>query len=77
MLGSAQAFLTSYQGMRHHAIEQQTLAHSQPLKMLADFGRCDMDSSSNLINMPNDKKLAHSLEVLLHSGGLSGITAAG
>ncbi|AKK66097.1 hypothetical protein [Xanthomonas translucens] len=63
--------------MRYQAIEQQTLAHSQPLKMLADFGRFDMDSSSNLINMPNDKTLAHSLEVLPHSGGLSGITAAG
>ncbi|WIH05086.1 hypothetical protein KHF85_00590 [Xanthomonas translucens pv. graminis] len=50
-----------YQGMRHHAIEQQTLAHSQPLKMLADFGRFDMDSSSNLINMPNNRTLAHSL----------------
>jgi len=72
VLGSVHVFLAPYQGMRHHAIEQQPLAHSQLLKMLADSGRfdMDMDASSNLINMPNHKTLAHSLGVSPHSGGL-------
>ncbi|MGN5674479.1 hypothetical protein ABUK28_21170, partial [Xanthomonas citri pv. mangiferaeindicae] len=53
----------------HHGIEQQTLGHSRLLKALADTGRFEMDAGSNLINMPNDKALAHALGVSPHSGG--------
>lgn len=53
----------------HHGIEQQTLGHSRLLKALADAGRFEMDSGLNLINMPNDKVLAHALGVSPHSGG--------
>ncbi|MEA9911557.1 hypothetical protein VDG39_02160 [Xanthomonas campestris pv. raphani] len=53
----------------HHGIEQQTLGHSRLLKALVDTGRFEMDAGSNLINMPNDKALAHALGVSPHSGG--------
>ncbi|MCE4313357.1 XVIPCD domain-containing protein [Xanthomonas hortorum] len=53
----------------HHGIEQQTLGHSRLLKALADTGRFEMDAGLNLINMPNDKVLAHALGVSPHSGG--------
>ncbi|XHI64554.1 hypothetical protein ABZP12_01675 [Xanthomonas euvesicatoria] len=45
------------------------MGYSRLLKALRDTGRFDMDASSNLINMPNDKALADSLGVSPHSGG--------
>lgn len=59
----------------HHGIEQQTLGHSRLLKALADAGRFEMDSGSNLINMPNDKVLAHALGVSPTAAALSVTTA--
>ena len=53
----------------HHAIEQQTLGRNPLLKALVDSGRFEMNATSNLINMPNDKALAHALGVSPHSGG--------
>ncbi|UKE55287.1 hypothetical protein KFS84_05670 [Xanthomonas translucens pv. graminis] len=52
----------------HHAIEQQAFTRDPLLQVLVDTGRFNKDAATNLINLPNDKTLAHAIGVTPHTG---------
>ncbi|QNH12684.1 XVIPCD domain-containing protein [Xanthomonas sp. SI] len=52
----------------HHAIEQQAFTRDPLLQVLVDTGRFNKDAATNLINLPNDKALAHAIGVTPHTG---------
>ncbi|MEA9559111.1 XVIPCD domain-containing protein [Xanthomonas campestris] len=52
----------------HHAIEQQAFKSDPLLQVLVDSGRFSKDAATNLINLPNDKALAHAIGVTPHTG---------
>lgn len=53
----------------HHALEQQVFAEDPLLQALVESGRFHKDVATNLINLPSDRALAHTLGVSPHSGG--------
>lgn len=54
---------------KHHGLDQKSFESDPLLKVLVDNGRFHKDWPTNLINLPNDKALAHAIGVTPHSGG--------
>ncbi|MFA4492532.1 hypothetical protein P2A56_22040, partial [Xanthomonas perforans] len=52
----------------HHAIEQNAFKSDPLLQVLVDSGRLNKDAATNLINLPNDKGLAHAIGMTPHNG---------